>query len=240
MVKKCFYIACLFLLNKDCFGLIPKIDSSRVHFFELGYFASPTLRSGIYKTDQYAIQLKLGLSAFQYKKLSISINPNFTFLTNKMYRGNFIVRPAEIAFTEIKLRANSFGVSLGAEYSVNSKIKIKAEFGLSSTSYSLFSRRDRIKDTVTCAQNDSSSYFSLCDFLENKKGQFASLNVSYKLNERLSLSVGYLYRKTNYVLRNYTYYNTCGFVQEAQGAMSVRSGNIFVGLRYNFSLKKFK
>ena len=115
MVMKYLFIVCSLFLNKEILAISNTLDSSRIHSFEFGYFQAPNLRSSIFKSSQHGVVMKFNFSVFQYKKISFSLNPNFIILTNNLYRGNFSEKPAIQAFSEIKLRANSFGLSVGVE-----------------------------------------------------------------------------------------------------------------------------
>ena len=240
MVMKYLFIVCFIFLNKEILAISNTLDTSRIHSFEFGYFQAPNLQSSIFKSSQHGVILKFNFNVFHYKKIFFNLNPNFTLLTNKLLRGNFSERPAIEAFSENKLRANSFGLSLGIEYKISKKVKIRGEFGLSNTSWSLSQIRDRINDSVTCGQTDSTIYITLFNYKEIKKGMFASVSFNYKLSERFSLNLGYLYRKNNYKLQLYTYYDKCGFIQEYQKIMSPSVHNFSLSICYNFSLAKFK
>ena len=237
---KLLFIGCLVFINYGKLNA-SNIDSSRNHFFEISYFKSPTTKSGIFKIDQRGINLKTSFEIFKVKKFNISLNPFYTNLTNVMYRGNFIDKPAIEAFSILKLRANSVGIGLGIERKLTSKLKIRCEFGISNTSYSLFSRRDRIKDSSNCSNpNDSAYHITLFNYKEKKLSNYISLTLRYKLNNRLSFSLGYLYRTINYDLFMQTYYYTCGLLQSPFANMRPSVSNLSLGICYNFSLDKFK
>ena len=242
MAKKYLLIACLFLVKIDnSFCSNSNNDSNRIHFFEISYFKSPTKKLNTFKIDQRGINLKLSFRVAKIKKYSISINPFYTNLTNVLYRGNFVEKPAIEAYSSVRLRADVYGLGIGVEKKLNDRFSLRTEFGVSNTSYSLFSRRDRIVDYFECNNpNDPGFYLNTSNFKERKIGYYGLINLNYKLNKRITANIGYLYRTVNYDVRMETFYYNCGLLQNPFAEMRPSVSNLTLGIRYNFSLEKFK
>jgi hypothetical protein len=239
MVKK--YSLIVIFLHLNINFLHSQNDSSRNHFFEISYFKSLPLKSGIFKMNQRGINLKVSLNVLNANKYKLSINPFYTNLTNVLYRGNFVEKPAIEAYSSVRLRADVYGLGIGIERELNKNLTLRTEFGISNTANSLFSRRDRLHDYIECSNpNDSSYFINTSNYKEVKFGYYGLVNLNYKLSKRISFSLGYLFRSINYDVEMETFYYTCGLLQNPFAEMRPSVSNLSLGLRYNFSLEKFK
>ncbi len=209
-------------------------DSILYNTFELNTFRAFSKIDYYKKADQLGYYLKFSIKLKNKNKICYSINPCYTNLKTIYFRGAFFDSTKHSSDMDLITNSNSYGLTGGLEYFIDSKLSLKTEIGLTYSKVKKIREYDNFNDTSTFSYCSNPIYKSTNELNENKLNLFSSFTVIIRLKKQFGFNIGVHYRPSSVNILNTTSFEKCNTTQIQQFKFKTNSTHVSIGANFHF------